>query len=472
MFSWLNLSPRRGSFLGEGEMKNFVLFFLFALLLSNCEKRYDNNEVVWNSKSGEVAPDVVTRNDFSSDKLVLKSKQETVERSSQMLGKAIIENTFLQVVKNNKGKLLYVKSNFSNHPKDFSVKEIDDIYEKRDVILKKLKTKHKEIVKASHIYPVQIIYSNDKDKPSLFLQVDWVNHDEDKVLRTQFASNAKVINEQEIQSEFQGEGVAYPNGPRWSNLERVKLYDLDSDGTLTSPKIKITTKSQEVAQAKNHVFEYKEDDPRFDQVQVFLFAQNMMDLFKQKLGLELPYNIEIETHIGTPQKKTVMFYCNKKVNLGQGDEVNYKNILKDPTIVMHEVAHAYVDMIAALPQGALNEAFADFFTSSFLNHPRLGEVSYLGGPYTRSMEEKTKFTEKTGKVYADSIIVSGTLWDLRNEIGASKIDALSLKLLSRLGPNGELDEVGKLIEQIAAEDFLPAEQQKVNSILKNRMWEL
>jgi len=57
--------------------------------------------------------------------------------------------------------------------------------------------------------------------------------------------------------------------------------------------------------------------------------------------------------------------------------------MRDPSVVFHEVAHAYVDELAGLPSqgegGALNEGFADFFAAAIADNPAIGPLRDLYG---------------------------------------------------------------------------------------------
>src|SRR5690606_11323605 len=110
--------------------------------------------------------------------------------------------------------------------------------------------------------------------------------------------------------------------------------------------------------------------------------------------------------------KNIAYYYNGNIRLGAGDGVTYKNIHRDPSIVMHEASHAFIQSIGQLSTesegGSLNEAFADFFTALILDHPKMAEFAYIPGPYKRSLDNNTNATSFNGGLYHDSLVVSGT----------------------------------------------------------------
>lgn len=445
-----------------------AICLIFVLIFSiGCQKKYSNQSVEW--KAGDGKPSVI-HEDFKNSVIRINTKTEVLERFVQKIGDAEVEDSFVQVVKSRKNKPVFVKMSYSDHPKNYLLKDIKKMKLGEDQFLADVKDKLPEVASSKIVSPLKIIFSNTKSFPNLFYQFDAIPKDGSSVMRWKVSRGFKVLEKVQVSSFFDGQGLAYPNGPNWSQIEEVPLSDLIGDGTLTSSNITVTTQSNLVALSPEQLFEFKPEDPRFDQVQVFHFAQKVIQMFKSRLGVELPFKVEFSTHNGAPAKKTIMYYYNRKVNLGQGDEVNYKNILKDPTIVMHETVHCFVDALAGLPQGSLNEAFADFFTTSFLNHPHLGEVSYMQGPFTRTVENTLVASDKKNVVYGDSLIISGTLWEIRKSIGVEKTEALAVKVLMRLGPSGIFDNFGPLIWTLAQSELNEADKIKVKKILEQRQF--
>jgi hypothetical protein len=434
-----------------------------------CQKRAPLTAVVW-EKGSEPAPEVPS--DFKTSSISVSTKFGSVERSVQTVGGAEIETSFLQLVKDKKREPVFLRMQYLEGKTDQLSKKIAKLTLLKDEFVEKAKKQFSELGQASFISPIKVIVINKTPSPEVLYQLDFIPQDGSSVQRWLLSPKLRVVKKTQVSSYYDGQGMAFPNGPQWSQLEEVPLLDLVGNGSLKSRKVNVITQSGQPAISQQHSFYFKPEDPRFDQVQVFYYANKMIQSFKTRLGVELPFNIEFKTHIGYPEKKTVMFYYDHRIHLGQGDDVSYKDILKDPTIVMHETAHAFVDALSGLPQGALNEAFADFFTTSFLNHPNLGEVSYVVGPFTRSVDQNISFLQKKGNVYGDSQIVSGLLWEIRKSIGVEATEALALKALVRLGPNGDLDQVGGVMRRLALTELKPVDQEKVIKILQQRNFPL
>lgn len=448
-------------------MKFIVVSVCFVFILG-CQKRAPLTAVVW-EKGSEPMPQVPS--EFKSSSVTISTRFGSVERSVQIVDGAEIETSFLQVVKDKKREPVFLKMQYLEETKNLT-KKINQLSSFKNKFIEKAKKEFIELRQASFISPVKVMVINKTPSPEVAYQLDSISKDGSSVQRWLLSPKLRVVKKTQVSSYYDGQGMAFPNGPQWSQLEEVPLLNLVGDGSLNSRKVNVLTQSGQPAISQQHNFYFKPEDPRFDQVQVFYYANKMIQTFKTRLGVELPFNLEFKTHIGYPEKKTVMFYYDHRIHLGQGDEISYKDILKDPTIVMHETAHAFVDALSGLPQGALNEAFADFFTTSFLNHPNLGEVSYVVGPFTRTVDQQTSYLLKKGNVYGDSQIVSGLFWEIRKSIGVDVAEALALKVLVRLGPNGDLDQVGGILRRLAQTELKPVDQEKVIKILQQRNFPL
>lgn len=447
-------------------MKLF-LSLLIIYFLVGCHKSPVVKSVVWEARQG--APPEVPQG-FDAKVIQVRTKEETIERFSQQIEGAEIENSFLQWVRRQDPSPIYMNLQYVEGISSASRERIKTLMSRKDLFLAQAQRNFSELKEALLIRPVKVIFSPKPRAfaPQVYYQVDFISKDGTGAQRWQMESGAKVLRRSQVSSYYDGQAMAFPRGPQLSQMEEVLLPSLVENGSLKNSRVSVITQSNAVATSTGKSFFFKPDDPRFDQVQVFYYAHQMIQLFQSRLGVELPFAIELKTHIGFPAKKTVMFYFDRRIHLGQGDEVYYKDVLKDPTIVMHETAHAFVEALSGLPQGALNEAFADFFTTSFLDHPHLGEVSCIPGPYTRSVENSLSFLDQKGSVYGDSLIVSGLFWRIRKDLGASKAESLAVKTLTRLGPAGSFRDLGPTIQSLVASDLKADDAAKVMVALEER----
>ena len=118
--------------------------------------------------------------------------------------------------------------------------------------------------------------------------------------------------------------------------------------------------------------------------------------------------------------------------------------------------------------GSLNEAFADFFTCLMLDRPYLGESSYLKGPFKRQLNNVAKLSEKNGGLYHDSLIISGTLWDIKEKFGTEKAKALALGTLLQLNPASNFERFQEKIKLVGSQQLNADDMAALDQILINR----
>ncbi|GIL17752.1 MAG: hypothetical protein BroJett040_15030 [Oligoflexia bacterium] len=460
------LATRLGSLVGG--------IFLVSNLIS-CSKASAPKEFIWQVGGSQSLPGLIHGEQFKQQEISLLTNNELVERSPQMVGPAEVEGGFVQKLYNSKGSLIFARGQYIDE--DYS--KLRTLIEKRNTekfaFLQKFKGKDASLKNAQQIFDPKVAIHQTAAGAQIIYNIDYIDHAGTGVYRMKVSPNSGVISQERTSSGFdQGKATVFPSGPKMSELSEVMLGGLIGDGTLTKQNLKVISQAAEKAQNPNLVFNYDPADGRFDQVQAFYFVDRTLGLFISKLGISLPFSLEVQTQYGAPDKTNAAFYYHGQIRLGTGDGVNYANMMKDPTIVMHETCHALIDGISRLPNegegGSLNEAFADFFTTTFMNHPHLGEVSYLKGPFKRTVDNSLKLSDRKGTLYFDSTIVSGTLWEIKELIGERQGLILATKTLSRLGPSGKFSTFVQSVESAMANGFTDEEKQNIRDVLKKRQW--
>ena len=191
-------------------------------------------------------------------------------------------------------------------------------------------------------------------------------------------------------------------------------------------------------------------------------------------GLSRFPRLVVEVNLNADPPANSAFYYDHKVYLGRGDGVVWKDIPLDPTIVVHEAMHALVDEYASLPSGgqggSINESYADYFAASFLNEPRMGVHSYLRRPYKRTLVNRLRaFEDFKGKKYHDSKVISGTMWQIRSELGQKVADQFAWRSLTRTVADTKFVELKSIF--IEVKDTFPIDQRLgIERILRERLW--
>ncbi len=310
-----------------------------------------------------------------------------------------------------------------------------------------------------------------------FVQVDLMARDESQVYEATISKNGRLIRLRPKGFELaSGLARVYPGNPSQTSLEEVEVKNLTGDGRLSAPWLELQSAINELPYDKNNVFLFQPAEMVFSAVQAFFFASRAMDWYRSQLHLELKKPLSVKVHVGSTPNSNVAFYYNSQVRLGEGDGIQYQGIARDPSIVIHEVSHAYVEMLSGLPfegeGGSYSEAFADFFTAVQLSNPNMGSYAYKKAPYKRSLENGLRADQDFKKaMYNDSQIISGTFWDLKNVLEDSVVTSLAVEFLIRLGPGGQFQDFTSILkESMSAQNFSTSQFQLVQTVLVKRGW--
>ena len=170
---------------------------------------------------------------------------------------------------------------------------------------------------------------------------------------------------------------------------------------------------------------------------------------------------------------------------GRGD--GYRPFSSDLDVVGHEITHGITDktsgLIGAGQPGAMNEAFSDYFGNAIANQseglatsdPKSGlmgeNLCRKKGPWRCAIRDLNKRVttadyqatqEDNGGVHDNSVIVGGTLWQIRKGLGDSLADRLMLRVLTGyLTPLAGFTDLRTALTDAAGEMGLDAAQQAV-----------
>ncbi|WP_374032301.1 hypothetical protein [Bdellovibrio bacteriovorus] len=266
----------------------------------------------------------------------------------------------------------------------------------------------------------------------------------------------------------------YPRGPLLGSVQEVPLKGLYLEPTLANHWVYVSSQAPDKIDKVAGPLKFSTQDHRFDQAQAFVYLNESFNWFQNRLGFKMPFQVQAEVFVGYPEKTNSAFYYQGKIRLGQGDGEFYQNIPRDPSIVVHESAHAVIDVLAKLPfegeGGSLNEGFADYFTAMQLGSPRMGEASYKKAPFRRTVLNDLTVADRNGGLYHDSGIVSGTLWEISEQLGFKKGLDFSMAVLNRLVPGSDFADFGGTLKEVCAESLSMEDARKVNGILSKRGW--
>lgn len=285
----------------------------------------------------------------------------------------------------------------------------------------------------------------------------------------------ELISNKKVGSSFDNlMASVFPEGPKQSALTQVLLSLKSFSPIFQNANLSVSSDYPIKFLSSEDLIKVQPTDLQFDQLQVFFYINKAFRWFEENLKTKLDYVLEVRTHVGYPDKINTAFYYQGKMRIGIGDDVNYKKIAHDPSIVIHETSHAFVDAIIGLPfegeGGSINEALADFLTAMILDNPNMGEVSFLKGPYKRSLNTNKNLSEKNGLLYHDSLIVSGLLWDLKKVYNKKEIESFIVELMIRLNPSSNIDDVKIILNALIKQSEFSDKASIAEAVLRQRGW--
>ncbi|MGZ3768850.1 MAG: hypothetical protein ACXVCP_05095 [Bdellovibrio sp.] len=394
----------------------------------------------------------------------IKVKDKEIYFAEQKNGDLTVEETFIKKIEDKGGQTAFAKAFFlkqknnSFKPFDFSFENLKSRYAYvNDQYLKKaLKVLVRD--QGHFISALKIDYIDDRGVPWTLLLDSSLGRISEKV------SGANLL---------ESHAFIFPDGPRLSKLQEFLLKMDELNPFVGGLGIKISSTAAPAFDENNeHTLKLSPEDLRFDQVQVFHYVTKVRTWIKNTLGVGFNRDLDVEVHVGFPQKTNAAFYYNGKIRLGSGDDENYSKIPQDPSIVSHEVFHSVVEELARLPYegegGSLNEAFADFFTAIYLGRPFLGDNSYLKGPYKRTVQNNKKWSDKSDALYGDSLIISGMLWQTAEVLGKDQARDLALETLTRLTPVTDFKEFNVQYRKVLQEKLTGENLNKALQVLEQR----
>ncbi len=145
----------------------------------------------------------------------------------------------------------------------------------------------------------------------------------------------------------------------------------------------------------------------------------------------------------------------------------------DATVIYHEYTHAMVGTtrLSGLfadkhglnnEPGAMNEAFADYFAATMLNHPVIGTygIAFAGDHLVRDLAVTRRCPEDlTTEIHADGRIFASALWAIRQQVGAGFADSVFLRALQGFTNSTGFEAAAlAIVAEAELEDFDRSEQ--------------
>lgn len=453
---------------------HFLLLIPALASLQGCRPAASLPETrVWEKGSGP-APAFLKSEQFArSDRSVMVGK-EIITFSTQHWGEAELDGGLLVLIEE-RGEARYARADYRHSPDvtpNWSRETIRRLHGERFQFLEAWLKRHSWLKRKPVSEPTLVLLPAGRGFHAAY-RVDLEGKED--VVRFWITPDGSTLRKEKASTElFDAEAWIYTlsNG---KSVQEVLLRKMLEGVDVRSQSHGVTSQAPTRPDSENAPWKFPPGDPRFDQVQAYYYIQQALDFFVSALDFTLPVKIEAETAVGFPEGTAAAFAYNNQVRFGSGDGTRFRSMAQDPSIVIHEVGHVLNGVLARLPTqgegGSLNEAFADYFAASCLNDPKLGARAAIAGPL-RNIENQADFAGRDGKLYHDSLIVSGTLWEIRSRLGAAAANRLAVKTLTRLGGARSLADFPPALRSAAAvAELSPAERGTIDEVLRRRKWE-
>jgi hypothetical protein len=247
-------------------------------------------------------------------------------------------------------------------------------------------------------------------------------------------------------------GSVYDADPR-SGLRDVALPRLGGDGSrLSAPGLVVLPATGDPVVRGDGDFRFvpaSPDTTPFDQVNVYHHADAFLHDFVGGLGLgSTPDSIVV--HVQADLYPAIALTTQNYVSFGRAIPGLSGDPAKGQDVVCHELQHVITYSFGIQPTGtdreagALHEAISDYMAAAWTQDPAIGEWVYIPYPngVTRVDRPSSPFCYanynrvayggvEAGSAWANGMILSGALWQLRGRVGASA-DSLALQALAYL----------------------------------------
>jgi hypothetical protein len=411
----------------------------------------------------------------SIPKGLLRGVGEFISRAGQTIGTAHVAGSWKQTVFAEDGEVTFAAGAVADDvPK---LADLSDVGPAMTDALARGMRDLPELRSASRVFPPQLEVSQGEGGDwSPYWRVEYLTPAGDRLRYVHIARNGTASESGELDWDgFEGRADVFPEGPKLSDVQEETLHDLVGDGTMTGRLLHVMSALDLKVWSPELSFIFPSSDRRFDLGQAYFTIDRGYRWLKEHLGVELDHPIDVRLHVGDNGVSNAAFYHQNTIYLGTGDNQTYKDLLRDPSVLIHESIHAVIDAYAGLPSegegGGFNEGFADLFTALILDNPRMGEASYLKGPYRRTLENSLKaYQDFTPGVYQNGSIVAGTFWDMKPLLGTELTAKLAFRTLVRLGKGARFDDFPAALAAGGADLLTPEQAAKVAGIARARGW--
>ncbi|MGZ3651297.1 MAG: hypothetical protein ACXVB9_06120 [Bdellovibrionota bacterium] len=413
----------------------------------------------------------------SGPKHLLPGVGEFVSREGQEVGLAHVAGSWKQSILNSAGEVTFAAGALVEQPPAKASLAGQEVALTN--ALQSALSSLPELNSASRVFPPTLEVRNEEGKGWIpYWRVEYLTPAGDRLSYVLVSSNGSVFERGNLDWDgVDGRAEVFPKGPKLGGVQEEVLHDLSGDGTVTGRLLHVISALDLKVWSPELTFFFPQTDRRFDLGQAYFTIDQGFRWLKEHLGVELDHPIDVRLHVGDGGVSNAAFYHQNTIYLGTGDGETYKDMIRDPSILVHESIHAVIDAYAGLPSdgegGGFNEGFADLFAGLILDTPRMGEASYLKGPYRRTLENNFQaYRDFVPGVYQNGSIVGGTFWDMKAFLGTELTAKLAFRTLVRLGKGAKFDDFPSALGAACDGLLTPEQKIEVQDAARKRGWKV
>ncbi|MFC1566741.1 T9SS type A sorting domain-containing protein [bacterium] len=172
---------------------------------------------------------------------------------------------------------------------------------------------------------------------------------------------------------------------------------------------------------------YEPIESHFNEQHLFYHMNKIHDYYKNTLGFS---SIDLQLEGIVNRNFSNAYFYETTIVFGLGDNVVWRDFARDVMVIYHEYTHFVQYTISPYyyyigQQGAMMEAWSDYFPCSIFDTSVMGEYISINPTYRRNLVNEKKFpNDMQNEVHDDSVIYSGALWDIRQSLGSDLTDRL------------------------------------------------
>lgn len=268
------------------------------------------------------------------------------------------------------------------------------------------------------------------------------------------AQDGSVLGGYNDMDDATASGDVFDHHPDAGPVVTRSLTHLNGAGReLDGSFIRVINDDDPEAYETDGIFSYSAGSTHFDEVMVYYHATEFQKYIGGQVGyLFLNYpnskvQVQATVHYGIGAGAS----SPNILEFSDGDGLTYNDFAKEDNVIAHEYMHlitediAYNGLDATFAHNynqtdAMDEGFSDYFGGSYAGSPDIGVYVVIGPGQLRDMENNYTISDwddpndplPASNYHQGSLIFTGVLWDLRQQLGINNANVLIFEGLQNI----------------------------------------